>query len=150
MNGHQDNACLRFWPAPPKKTFSIKFFPYPELLEKIAKEIYVFHAEWYDSPTEIPHYTLAKTAAEFVGNARVPINEVEISPYFGAIHVTWKDRECGRKVMGIFGPESNKASLYWEERVDNHETHDVKANPSSADLHEKVLWCCDAPVECAM
>ena len=150
MNGcHNGNRVTGFW-LYASKSQPVTFFPYPELLERIAKEIYVAQKDWYESAKEIPPATLAKRAAEAIGNAKVPTAGMEVNPYHGAIHITWKNRESGRKVIAIFGPQESTVSLYKEERIGNHTAHKVIPNPTSADLHEKVLWCCSALAECAM
>jgi len=133
-------SVTHYIPSCPTSTKRRVLYAYPDLVEKFAKELLVLGAYESDEPM-LDRFTVIRVA-DVIGDAvpHASQHEMEIEPYWGEIHVTWGNREIGRRVKAIFTPGANSFSVYHEEDRNGHLECDIVRDATSDQLRQFVEW----------
>jgi hypothetical protein len=129
-------------PDRPTATKGPGVFAHLELIEKLLRV--VVDDSLYEINEQRPSTQVIVATADMLGNS-VPseyLGGIEIDPGSGAIDITWRDRQRGRRVKASFGPNPNAFALYHEQKDHGRvTTHALIPNARNAELNYWVRWC---------
>lgn len=114
-------------------------FAYPALFETLAR--IVLDRNLYESAEEPkPKPTTIFRASKALGNAvsRQHLLQMEIDPYWGEIHVTWRGVQ-GKRIKAIF-EQDDSLSIYHEQDWQGRLEYRVERNQTDASLGTWLQW----------
>lgn len=129
-------------PDRPTATKGPGVFAYLDIIERLLRV--VVDDSLYEANEQKPSTAVIVETATMLGRS-IPseyMRHIEIDPSSGAIDITWRDRQLGRRVKASFGPNPHIFALYHEQKDRGRVTaHELIPNARNAELNYWVRWC---------